>query len=123
MNDDPRIPSKADVKAELAALGVSLHPDSVLTTVTPPQPGTPVAIIVLDRVADVPRPEYCTHGHAQCIQCYHFCWLGDSTLEHVTSGRAYPTCLPCATAMAADQGLTPADAEHVRDTRRDEGHR
>jgi hypothetical protein len=118
---DPKMPSRADVKADLAALGATVKHDAKLTTVAPPTPGQASAIVVLDRVADVKEPDYCCHGYAQCVRCYEYCWLGHKTEEYVTSGKAYPVCMSCAIKIGEEQGLNPMDAEHLEDHKRADG--
>ena len=116
-----KMPTKADIKAELAALGATVKADAVVSSVAPPKPGASGAVVCLDRVADVKQPDYCCHGYAQCVRCYEYCWLGHKTEQIVTSGEAFPVCLPCMTELAAEQGLTPLDALHVEDHKRADG--
>jgi hypothetical protein len=118
---EPKERSKADVKADLAALGATVKADAVVTSVAPPKPGEGAAIIVLDRVADNKEPDYCCHGYAQCVRCYEYCWLGHMSEKVVTSGQAYPVCMPCATLLAKEQGLEHVPRGHVYDHKRADG--
>lgn len=52
-------------------------------------------VVVLDRIADNPKPDYCVHGHVQCPLCQQWCLLGEKTIKVVTAGTT-PVCLPCA---------------------------
>ena len=91
--------SLADIKAALAVVGAGVRPDALLSELKPPPPGALTSVIVLDRVEDVAKPDYRTHGYVQCGRCLAFCWLGHATETVVTSGEAQPVCLPCITAI------------------------
>lgn len=101
--------SLADVKAELAALGVQLHPQAQFQSVE--QPTGEIAVVMVDRIADGP-PTYCVHGFASCVRCDQLCYLGSETAQVVGERTAYPLCLPCAIAG----GITSAKVTgHIQD--------
>lgn len=60
-------------------------------------------VVVLDRIADVTKPDYCIRGKATCVYCDHWCWLGVESLRTIKRGSAVPMCLPCGQSY-----LTPA---------------
>lgn len=81
-----------------------------------PDGGGPV--IVLDRIEPGVTPPYCTHGKVTCYWCPEWCWLGDKSFEVVSSGKAAPICLQCATR------LLPPDSkpiDNLGDHRRADG--
>jgi hypothetical protein len=97
MSKGSRNRDKARVRALLAELGQSMHPEATVSYVE--RPKGPASLVVLDLVSDYPKgvlPEYCTHGYAECIVCYGLCFLGHKTSEVVTSGKALPICKGCA---------------------------
>lgn len=63
--------------------------------VTPPKVGA----VIVDRIKDVPDPEYCTHGRTRCMRCHEWCWLGDQTFKIVSNAEAAPLCLACARSL------------------------
>ncbi len=56
------------------------------------------AVVILDRVDDLPRAQvpYCLHGQASCVACAAWCWLGQNTHDKVVTGEVAPLCKPCA---------------------------
>lgn len=52
-------------------------------------------MVVLDRIADAPDPDYCLHGKTWCTVCGSTVHLGSVTKDAVLNG-ALPICLPCA---------------------------
>lgn len=70
--------------------------------------------VVLDRVEDVPRPDYCTHGRATCYVCLRWCWLGSETQPRVMSGALTPICLPCARLYADPSTYAVNIGDHRR---------
>ncbi len=64
--------------------------------------------VVLDRIQDVPKPDYCTHGRTQCMAgCGFWVWLGPATRVVVSGGVHRPICKPC-----ANQYVTPGSVPH-----------
>jgi hypothetical protein len=108
---------RAEIKARLAALGQDMSPDAQISYVDRPADGEGAPVILLDRVVKDQTPEYCTHGYAECVRCYHPCWLGDQTQKVVTSGDALPLCMVCA------GEVIPAGAEALRDRTQLQDHR
>lgn len=108
---------KADLKAKLAARGLDMKPDANFQVVRPPQDG-PVSVVVLDRVGDGTKPDYCTHGYASCVRCGELCWMGHETSKPLEAGEAYAICLECADAVIP-QGTPHV---HLNDPKRWEGH-
>lgn len=88
----------AEVKAELAKLGQTLHPAADLTMIEKPPPGSATNLVVLDRVTGE-VPDYCVHGYATCVQCDTVCWLGSETVTLVSRKDAYPICMECMTKL------------------------
>lgn len=111
----------ADFKAVLAQHGQSVHPQATLSYVQRPKPGEHAPVVILDRVVKDVLPEYCTHGYAECVRCYHPCWLGDQTQEIITSGDALPLCMVCATEIIPPGSEAIRDRAQVRDHRRADG--
>ncbi len=87
--------SRADIKAQLAQHNVDLHPQATIRSYPRPPAGNH-NVVLLDRVGDGTRPDYCIHGYASCVRCHELCWLGHETEPAVSSGSAYPLCLDCA---------------------------
>lgn len=88
----------AEIKADLAALGVSLKPSARIYPYTPPVGGSGRKgwdIVCLDRARDVPDPDYCVHGFTACVACREYVVLGSQTAKAVIEGGAVPMCLPC----------------------------
>jgi hypothetical protein len=71
-------------------------------------------IVVLDRIEDVPEPDYCAHGRCTCIACGTWCWLGVKTYEVVVARKAQPLCRPC-TAASMEQSPGAVRVGHVDD--------
>ena len=115
---EKKIPPIADVKANLAQHGCTLHPDAKIDTINPPSPGSSGTVLILERISDVPEPDYCTHGYVQCIYCYEFCWMGDQSVEMITSGEAFPLCVTCAPKLIPE-GTEPI--RQVQDHKRKDG--
>lgn len=112
---------KARVKALLAEMGQSLNPTARVSYVERPPAGQGASVIVLDRVVKNQLPEYCTHGYAECVRCYHLCWLGDRTRQIVASGEALPLCRECATEVIPPGSVPMRDRTQIRDHRRADG--
>lgn len=55
----------------------------------------PATWIVLDRINEAPKPDYCIHGRVQCQGCGMWCWLGSNSRDIVARGDARPICKPC----------------------------
>lgn len=109
--------SVADVKAELAGLGLSIDPSTELTYRERPR-NEPGMIVVVDRIGDIDGlPDYCVHGYATCAACRQFCYLGNKTYEAAMNG-AQPVCLPCANMLIPP---THAQAGHLKDNLRADG--
>lgn len=108
------LPGRPEVKAELAGLGQSMHPDAKIRMYERPARGEHAAVVLLDRVVAGVTPEYCTHGYASCVNCGQLCWLGHETERAVSAAEAYPLCLDCA------REVIPPD---MRPTERLEDHR
>lgn len=85
----------------------------------PPSEDVGNAVIVLDRVCDVPEPDYCIHGRATCVNCPEWVWLGHASYDIVSSGQAYALCQPCATRLI--QPDSGALRTHIRDHKRADG--
>ena len=66
-----------------------------------------MAYVALDRVQDVPFPDYCLHGYTWCVVCGYEVHLGHKTHDVVLSGDALPICIGCANAhIPPDQPVT-----------------
>lgn len=111
--------NNADLKAWLAQLGQSVHPEAKARQVTPPPPGSRAPVIVLERVRKDELPEYCVHGYASCINCRELCWLGHNTEKVVSSGEAFAVCVECATKIIPPDSQGPV--RHVQDHLRKDG--
>ena len=116
MGKGARVKNKAQLKAELAALGQTLHPDATIQYVEKPKAAT--SVIVLDRVVKNALPDYCCHGYASCVRCNELCWLGHETERIVASHEASALCLDCANEMKDELG--PA-SYRVEDHKRADG--
>jgi hypothetical protein len=89
----------AEVKGQLAKLGVQLHPDAVMRTYERPANGASVDLCVVDAVSTIDgKPDCCVYGFASCISCDELCYLGSETSKVVgdLEQGVYPICLKCA---------------------------
>lgn len=100
-HDDHDLPPNmtvADVKAQLADIGVDLEPTARISSFERPKNGEGINLLVLDPVADTGQPPYCVHGYCRCISCDTICYLGSETLEAMLdrSRNIFAICYPCA---------------------------
>lgn len=109
----------ADLKAILAEHGQTMQPDSTITYLDRPKPGSGTAVVVLERVEKGRRPEYCTHGYATCVNCSFPCWIGHATQKVLTDGTAVPLCMQCAAELIP--GSDAVKIDHLHDHRRADG--
>lgn len=96
--------------------------DAVDVVTAKPRPGGRYAIVILDRVDDIPQQStpYCIHGRVSCAGgCGHWLWLGHESHRVVAAGDATPMCKPCAIATVPEQDRTPID--RIRDHQRADG--
>jgi hypothetical protein len=106
----------ADVKGELARLGLDAHAEAQL--VYRERAETATSVIIVDRIADIDgQPEYCVHGYATCSWCKEFCYLGNKTFEAAMDG-AEPLCHQCAVELIP--ASTPV-VGHLNDNKRTDG--
>jgi hypothetical protein len=107
--------TRAEIKGALAAHGHSMSPTARVEFISR---GDSENVVLVERLADCGRPDYCTHGYATCVMCGELCWLGDETFRVVSERRAIPLCVPCA------RGAISRDARPIgtiRDHRRSDG--
>lgn len=76
------------------------------------------AVVVLERVTIHRTTDYCVHGRVKCVTCGHWCWLGNRTLDLVSTGAALPVCQPCVRELIPPG--TPVDC-NANDHRRADG--
>jgi hypothetical protein len=77
------------------------------------------AVVVLDRTADVPTPEYCVHGYATCVACGAWCYLGSESVRLVESRHVKPLCMVCAPKVIP-LGMFPSGKANDRPHKDDE---
>ncbi len=112
---------RARMKATLAELGQTMHHSARVSHIERPPADEGAPVILLDRVVKDETPEYCTHGYAECVRCFHLCWLGDRTQQVVVSGDAFPLCMACAKEVIPPGAEAIKDRTQLRDRRRADG--
>lgn len=69
-------------------------------------------VVILDRINDVAKPDYCIHGRTKCFGCDQWCHLGSETLKVVESGAATPMCIHCANGVVSKNNLIARAEDH-----------
>jgi hypothetical protein len=106
----------ADVKAELAQVGANVHSDAKLLSYGKPEIGQPATFVVLDQVADLPRPPYQIWGFCTCLSCGEYCYVGSESVKLVAApdNDTYPLCIRCANKYIPRDKVGEPD-DHVDD--------
>lgn len=120
MSGHPRPPAGiAGISSYLSDLGQQVNPEATFTVLLSPDRASATAsVVVLDLVTQDGQPPHCVHGYTTCMQCGQPVWLGHESERIVSSGEAYPICLPCAT---TDIPWTEQPHRHVQDHLRADG--